>query len=142
MKVRDVMTRQVVTASPNDSVQAVARLMADVNSGAIPIEIPAVGTLVGVVTDRDIVLRVVAEGLASTMAVSEIMSVGVESCLEDDELTDVAARMAELHVRRLVVYNANRELSGIITLNDIAAEHGEHVVGLSLGQISEAKHGR
>ncbi|MDG3578162.1 CBS domain-containing protein [Rhizobium sp. YJ-22] len=122
MKVRDVMTRQVVTAAPNDSVQAIARLMADIDTGAIPIEVPGVGNLVGVITDRDIVLRVVAEGLASTTAVSEIMTVGIENCQEDDDIDDVARRMTELSMRRLVVYDANRELSGIVTLHDIVAE--------------------
>ncbi len=122
MKVRDVMTRQVVTASPTDSVQAIARLMADIDTGAIPIEVPGVGNLVGVITDRDIVLRVVAEGLASTTAVSEIMTVGIESCQEDDDIDDVARKMTELSMRRLVVYDANRELSGIVTLHDIVAE--------------------
>lgn len=122
MKVRDVMTRQVVTAAPNDSVQAIARLMADIDTGAIPIEVPGVGNLVGVITDRDIVLRVVAEGLASTTAVSEIMTVGIENCQEDDDIDDVARRMTELSMRRLVVYDVNRELSGIVTLHDIVAE--------------------
>ena len=122
MKGRDVMTRQVVTAAPNDSVQAIARLMADIDTGAIPIEVPGVGNLVGVITDRDIVLRVVAEGLASTTAVSEIMTVGIENCQEDDDIDDVARRMTELSMRRLVVYDVNRELSGIVTLHDIVAE--------------------
>lgn len=126
MKVRDVMTRQVVTAAPNDSAQAIARLMADIDTGAIPIEVPGVGNLVGVITDRDIVLRIVAEGLASTTAISEIMTVGIESCQEDDDLDDVARRMTELNMRRLVVYDANRELSGIVTLHDIVAEQQRH----------------
>ena len=123
MKVRDVMTRQVVTASPNDSVQAVARLMADAETGAIPIEVPGVGNLVGVITDRDIVLRVVAEGLASTTAVSEIMSVGIEGCLEEDDLREAVRKMEELNMRRLLVYDNERQLSGIITLGDITAEY-------------------
>lgn len=131
MKVRDVMTRQVVTASPNDFVQAVARLMADADSGAIPIEIPAVGTLVGLLTDRDIVVRVVAEGLASTVAVSEIMTVGVESCNEDDTLVDVAHKMADLKMRRLVVYNEDRQLTGIVTLGDITDGDPEAAAALT-----------
>lgn len=122
MKVRDVMTRQVVTAAPTDSVQAVARLMVDSDTGAIPIEVPGVGSLVGVVTDRDIVTRIVAEGRASTTAVSEIMTVGLENCQEDDDIDIAARKMTELNMRRLVVLDAERELSGIVTLADIVAE--------------------
>ncbi len=122
MKVRDVMTRQVVTAAPTDSVQAVARLMVDTDTGAIPIEVPGVGNLVGIITDRDIVMRIVAEGRASTTAVSEIMTVGLEGCQEDDEIDEAARRMTELSMRRLVVYDAGRELSGIVTLAEIVAE--------------------
>lgn len=119
MYVRDVMTRQVVTASPNDSVQAVARLMADIDSGALPIEVPGVGTLVGFVTDRDIIVRVVAAGLPTTTAVSEIMTVGIESCTEDEELSDIARRMESLQVRRLVVYNADRGVTGFLSEADL-----------------------
>lgn len=119
MKVRDVMTRQVVTASPNDNVQAVARLMADIDSGALPIEAPGVGTLVGFVTDRDIIVRVVAAGLPTTTTVSEIMTVGIESCTEDEELADIARRMESLQLRRLVVYNAERAVTGFISEADL-----------------------
>lgn len=142
MKVSDVMARQVMTAAPNDPVQSVARLMAHSNTGVIPIEMPGVGTLVGLITDRDIVIRIVAQGLSTTTSASEIMTVGVESCREDDDLAVVVGKMAETKVRRLVVYDAEQNLSGIISLVDIAAAFGRDEASAALGHISGAGYDR
>ena len=84
VRVRDVMSRQVFTVSPTDTAQSVARLMAETGVGAVPVETPGVGTILGIVTDRDIVTSVVAQGLSSSTAVFEFMTVSAESCEEDD----------------------------------------------------------
>ena len=78
MQVSEVMTAQVSTASPRTTIAEVARTMAQVESGAVPVVDD--GRVVGLITDRDIVLRVVAEGKGLDTAVSEVMTEGVETC--------------------------------------------------------------
>src|SRR5690242_18845663 len=99
MQVRDVMTRQVVTVAPHISIRDVARLMSEIDSGVIPV----VGNEVfGIVTDRDIVVRAVAENVDIAGPISKIMTSGIESCLESTELREAAHRMSELQMRRLL----------------------------------------
>ncbi|WKL40435.1 CBS domain-containing protein (plasmid) [Sinorhizobium meliloti] len=90
------MSRQVFTVSPTDTAQSVARLMAETGVGAVPVETPGVGTILGIVTDRDIVTSVVAQGLSSSTAVFEFMTVAAESCEEDDSLLLAAQKMHDL----------------------------------------------
>lgn len=113
MKVSDAMTSQVSVARPSDTVRQVAETMAKVDSGVVPVVDD--GKVVGLVTDRDIVLRVVAEGRSFDSAVSEVMSDGeVLSVKEDDVLADATAKMANHQVRRLVVLNDSGNLTGIL----------------------------
>ncbi|PII38404.1 inosine-5-monophosphate dehydrogenase [Sinorhizobium meliloti CCBAU 01290] len=118
VRVRDVMSRQVFTVSPTDTAQSVARLMAETGVGAVPVETPGVGTILGIVTDRDIVTSVVAQGLSSSTAVFEFMTVAAESCEEDDSLLLPPRRARTAH-RRLVVVNGKRHAAGIVALADI-----------------------
>nr|WP_244651281.1 CBS domain-containing protein [Rhizobium sp. CFBP 8762] len=129
------MSIQVVTAKPTDTVQDVARIMSEIDSGAVPIVDG--GVVVGLITDRDIVVRVVAEGGDISSAVKEFMTEGVESCLEDDDITDAANLMAEMQMRRLVVYNNDGALTGILSLGDIALEHRGDLASFALEEISE-----
>lgn len=119
MRVKDVMSAQIVTISPSDTAQSAARLMLETEVGALPVEVPGVGAIVGIVTDRDIVVSVLARGLSTSTAVAEFMTVSPELCNEDDDTTAVAARMRELSVRRLVVANADRRVVGIVSLVDL-----------------------
>lgn len=135
MKVRDVMTAQVVTARPTDTVQAVARIMSEVDTGAVPVSDN--GKVVGIVTDRDIVIRVVAEGAGLDTAVSEVMSEHIHSCQDDDSVADAARQMADLQMRRLIVYGEDKKLAGIISLGDIAVDFGAKQVGKALEEISD-----
>lgn len=125
IRVRDVMSRQVFTVSPTDTAQSVARLMAETGVGAVPVETPGVGTILGIVTDRDIVTSVVAQGLSSSTAVFEFMTVAAESCEEDDSLLLAAQKMHELRIRRLVVVNGKRHAAGIVALGDISRANPE-----------------
>ena len=134
MKVREAMTAQVVTAKPTTTIQDVARTMAEIDSGAVPIAED--GKVLGLVTDRDIVVRVVAKGESLEAPVSDIMSDGVQSCQEEDNLADAAAKMGNHQVRRLVVYNEAGRLAGILSLGDIALDYGAKVVGQTLEEIS------
>lgn len=136
MKVSDAMTSQVSTAAPTDTVRKVAQVMAHVETGAVPIV--ENGKVVGLVTDRDIVLRVVAEGRSFDSPISEAMSEGeVQSVKEDDVLADATAKMASHQIRRLVVLNEAGNLTGILSLGDVAKDYGAKQVGKTLEEISQ-----
>jgi CBS domain-containing protein len=135
MKVSDAMTGQVSTAAPTDTVRKVAQMMAHVETGAVPVVDN--GKVVGLVTDRDIVLRVVAEGRSFDSPISEAMTEGeVHSVKEDDVLADATAKMASHQVRRLVVLNDAGALTGILSLGDVAKDYGAKQVGKALEEIS------
>jgi CBS domain-containing protein len=136
MKVSDAMTSQVSVARPSDTIRQVAQTMAQVESGVVPVVDD--GKVVGVVTDRDIVLRVVAEGRSFDSPISEAMSDGeVLSVKEDDVLADATAKMANNQVRRLVVLNDAGDLTGILSLGDVAKDYGAKQVGKTLEEISQ-----
>ena len=136
--VADVMTRDVRTLSPNDSVVAAARCMDELNVGVIPV---CDGEkLVGMVTDRDIVVRGVAQrGELKDLKLADVMSGHVRCAKEGDDVEQVLGEMAEAQIRRLPVVDADQRLVGIVTLGDIAAknpEGDELEVAASLGDIS------
>ncbi len=136
MKVSDAMTSQVSIARPTDTIRDVAQVMARVESGVVPVVDD--GKVVGVVTDRDIVLRVVAEGRSFDGPISEAMSDGeVLSVKEDDVLADATAKMANNQVRRLIVLNDAGALTGILSLGDVAKDYGAKQVGKTLEEISQ-----
>lgn len=135
MKVSDAMTSQVSTAAPTDTIRKVAQVMAHVETGVVPVVED--GKVLGLVTDRDIVLRVVAEGRSFDSPVSEAMSDGeVLSVREDDILAEATAKMANNQVRRLVVLNEAGRLTGILSLGDVAKDYGAKQVGKTLEDIS------
>jgi CBS domain-containing protein len=135
MQVSEVMTAQVTTATPRTTIMDVARTMAEVESGAVPIVDD--GKVVGLVTDRDIVLRVVAEGRSLETPVAEVMTEGVETCREDDNVADATGKMSSKQIRRLVVLSENGKLAGILSLGDVAIDYGAKAVGKTLSEISE-----
>ena len=134
MKVSEAMTAQVATATPQTTIAEVARTMAQIESGAVPVMED--GKVVGLITDRDIVIRVVAKGDSGDGPVSEVMSDDVESCSEDDNVADAAAKMGNHQIRRLVVLNDQGKLAGILSLGDIAQDYGAKAVGKTLEEIS------
>ena len=134
MIVSDAMTAQVVTAKPTDTIKRVASIMKEVDTGAVPVSDN--GKVVGLITDRDIVLRVVAEGADLNGPVSAMMSEDVQTCREDDNLADAAAIMGSHQLRRLVVLNDGGRLVGILSLGDIAQDYGAKKVGQTLEEIS------
>lgn len=134
MNVSEAMTAQVATARLADSIRKVASVMVTVDSGAVPVVED--GKVVGLVTDRDIVIRVVAEGGDLEGPVSAIMSDEVQTCSADDNLADAAAQMANHQIRRLVVTGDKGALVGILSLGDIAQDYGAKAVGKTLEEIS------
>jgi CBS domain-containing protein len=114
------MTGEVCLARPDQSIREAARLMADRDIGALPV---ADGDrLVGVVTDRDIAVRAVAEGMRPDTKIMEVMSHDVMYCYDDDDLDHVASNMGQLQVRRLPVVTRDKRLVGIVALGDLACE--------------------
>jgi len=121
MRVKDVMSAQIVTVSPSDTAQSAARLMLETEVGALPVEVPGVGAIVGIITDRDIVISVLGRGLSTSTTIAEFMTVSPEVCNETAETAAVAARMRDLGVRRLVVVNDERRVVGIVGIVDLPA---------------------
>jgi CBS domain-containing protein len=135
MKVSEVMSRQVELASPSDSIQRAAQMMARLDAGVLPVGDGE--RLVGMITDRDIAIRGVGEGRnPADTPVNEVMTREVKYCFEDDDVAKVAENMAELQVRRLPVLNRDKRLTGIISLGDIARDHEPGQTGSALHQIS------
>lgn len=135
MKVSDVMTRDVEVAAPSDTVAEVARRMSEIDSGVMPIVEGE--RIVGVITDRDIVVRVVGEGRDNEIPVSEVMTSPVETCEAGDSLKAATKKMADLQMRRLVIVDEAGALAGILSLGDVAREHSARAVGHTLEEISE-----
>ena len=133
--VTDVMTRNVRTLASTDTVKQAAKAMAELNVGVIPV---CDGTkLLGMVTDRDIVLRAVARGLDDKTILADVMSAKVRTALETADLNEVLEEMAANQIRRLPVVDSAHRLVGIISLGDIATKGKEgQDVGQSLSEIS------
>jgi CBS domain-containing protein len=135
--VADVMTRGVRSMSPQDTLVKAAQAMDELNVGAVPV--CDGDRLVGMVTDRDIVVRGVAQDLdPKSCKLSDVMSGHVRTVHENDDVDDVLNEMAASQIRRMPVVDNQDRLVGIVALGDIAAKRGEAQsdVGESLGDIS------
>ena len=135
MKVSRAMTRDVRVASPDQTLREVARIMADLDAGVVPVGED--DRLVGMVSDRDIAIRGVAEGRGPDATVRDVMTPDVRYCFEDEDVQDVACIMAENQVRRLPVLNRDKRLIGIISLGDVAVMQGPDAASAALGGVSE-----
>ena len=121
-KCRDVMTQDPVSCEPGDAIAQVARHDETADVGSVPVvDSQDSKRLVGIVTDRDIVVKVVAAGRRSDQAtVSDAMTPNPASCREDDDVDQALKLMAERQVRRMPIVDAQRRLSGIIAQADVA----------------------
>ena len=134
MKVSEVMTRDVRLIEPTQTIRDAARLMAELDTGIMPVR--EGDRLVGMVTDRDITVRAVAQGRGPDTPVREVMTDDVKYCFEDDDTDAVARNMADIQVRRLPVLTRDKRLVGIISLGDLAREAGGAVGGKALAGVS------
>lgn len=136
MIISEVMTRDVKVASPEDTLQCVARVMEAEDFGSLPVAENE--RLVGMLTDRDIAIRAVARGMApQDSRVREVMSTKVRYVYDDESVRDVAKVMGDLHVRRLPVLNRAKRLVGIVSLGDLALSKPTSA-GDALQSIAEA----
>ena len=147
MQVSEVMTRDVRLIEPGQSIQQAAQLMAEMDAGIMPVR--EGDRLVGMITDRDIAVRAVAEGKGPDTSIREVMTEDVKYCYEDDDTDDVARNMADIQVRRLPVLTREKRLVGIISLGDMVVSDasgraGEAVAGISQpgGQHSQTSGSR
>ena len=134
MRIAEAMTRDVQMVTPDQTLVDVARMMADCDCGALPVQ--ENDRLVGMITDRDIVIRALAQGKGSDTQVKDVMSTEVKYCFEEDDLGDVARNMGDIQMRRLPVVSRDKRLVGIVSLGDIATSD-EMPAGDALAGISE-----
>ena len=135
MKVREVMKKNVYIIAADDTVEQAARKMEMLEIGDLPVVMDS--EAVGMVTDRDIVLRTVAPGLdPAGTKVREAMTKGLVVCKEDDDIEIAARMMGSRQMRRLPVINSAGELVGVVSLGDLAQQLDTAVTGDMLKCIS------
>ena len=135
MQVRDVMSRDCRWCTPSATVNEAARLMAQNDFGSLAVA--ENDKLVGMVTDRDIVVRGLADGKEPNSAsLREVMTDKVYYCFEDQSCDDVAANMAQMQVRRLPVVTRDKKLVGMVSLGDLARKTQSHEAEEALKGIS------
>lgn len=141
MKARDLMTREPCCCSPDNSITEVASMMRDHDCGSVPVV--EAGRVVGIVTDRDLAIRALAQGLTGEAKVRDVMSESPQCCGEDDDVHNVERVMSERQVRRVPIVNADGGCVGIVSQADLAratksrAHLSEHEVANTVAQISE-----
>ena len=135
MRVAEVMTRDVRLIEPNQTIRDAARLMAEMDAGIMPVR--EGDRLVGMITDRDIAVRAVAQGRGPDTAVREVMTDEVKYCFEDEDTAAVERNMAEIQVRRLLVLTRDKRLVGILSLGDLAMSDKAAKVGAAVAGISQ-----
>ena len=135
MKVSKCMTRDVQLVTPTQTIRDAARLMVELDAGSLPVQQD--DRLVGMITDRDIAVRAVAQGKSPDTLVREVMSDEVLYCFEDQEIGDVARNMGDVKVRRLPVVNRDKRLVGIISIGDLALKEEQTLTGSTIARISK-----
>lgn len=116
--INEVMTEDVYLVTPDQTIAEAALLMREKDVGSVAVH--ADDKLVGILTDRDLAIRAVADGLDSGTRVRDVMTEGIKYCFDDEEVDDVASNMAELEIRRLPVVNRNKRLVGFVSLSNVA----------------------
>ena len=139
MRVSELMSTDVCTVDPQQSLQMAAQCMSELDIGILPVG--ENDRLVGMISDRDIAVRGIAAGNGPSIPVRDVMSKDVKYCFEDQEIEDVTRNMADQQIRRLPVLNRDKRLVGILSLGDVAlAEAGSRKmqhVGNALAGISQ-----
>jgi len=129
------MTREVRIATPGQSIREVAKIMDEIDAGVMPVG--ENDRLVGMITDRDIAIRAVGEGRSPDTSIRDVMSKEVLYCYEDEDLDDVAGKMADVKVRRLPVLDRDKRLVGIVSLGDLALHDDSKTTGRTVANISK-----
>ena len=133
MQVGQVMTKNCKLVNANDSLQKAAQIMREADVGILPVQ--ENDRLVGMISDRDLVIRGLAEGGDGKALVRDAMTQNVKYCFEDEDLDHILENMAEIQVRRLPVINRQKRLVGIISLGDAARACPPEPVGIALSGV-------
>jgi len=134
MKISEVMTTDVETVCADQTAREAAAFMLRADAGSIPV--CEGDKVIGMITDRDIAVRGIAEGRGPDTPVSELMSDGIICAHEDDDVQAVARRMSEEQVRRLPVIDSEERLIGIVSLGDLARETASKAAEQALEGVS------
>lgn len=130
MKVKDCMCHEVACLTPESTVEDCAKLMCNKHVGCIPI-CDENKTVVGLVTDRDVILRSIAcDKDIKTTPISDIMTCQVCSCGPEEEIDDAEKKMSNEQIRRLPVVDQNNKIIGIITLGDLCTNKNVNTEGI------------
>lgn len=135
MKISEAMSRDVRIASPDQTICEAAGIMSEIDAGALPVG--ENDRLIGMITDRDIAVRAVAQNRPPSAKVREVMSREVLYCFEDQELEEIAKNMSRAKVRRLPVVSREKRLVGIVSLGDLALAEGAATTGQAVAGISK-----
>jgi CBS domain-containing protein len=136
MRVRELMTDSVKTVQPGATLPEVAKLMRDEDIGSVPVA--ENDKLIGMVTDRDIVIRGLADGgRLEAKCARDVMSQQVLYCREDESVEDVLKNMGEQQIRRLPVVNESKRLVGVVSLGDLSTRARATKTGEALKEISK-----
>jgi CBS domain-containing protein len=139
MKIKDVMTPDVSFVGPDTSILEIARKMREGDIGSTPVIENE--RLVGMVTDRDIVVRAIAEGGdVRTKTARDAMSPGILYCYADDSVESVLDNMGDQQIRRLPVVDSDKRLVGVVSLGDLALSGKRKAAGEALQEISQPQH--
>ncbi len=136
MNIRDLMTSDVQTVSPSDTVQQAAGFMLSADTGSIPV--CDGDRIVGMITDRDIAVRGIGKGLGPDCSVAELMSRDIVCARDTDDVLAIAQQMSDKQVRRMPVVDANDKLVGIVSLGDLSRQSQEAAAQTALDGISAA----
>ena len=138
MLVKEIMTRRMESIQPTASLEEAAQKMRDLKVGSLPVA--AGRKLIGMITDRDICCRGVAEGYDPiSTRVSEIMSREVMFCFIDDTVADAVQQMEEHNIRRLAVLNPDKSMAGFLSVDDVA-HYSRQLAGEVLDSIGSTQH--
>jgi CBS domain-containing protein len=135
MKVSEVMTSDVQTVTPDQSAREAASFMLRAEAGSIPVT--EGDKVIGMITDRDIAVRGVAEGRGPDTPVRDLMSDDIICARQDDDVHEIAQRMSKEQVRRLPVLDENDRLCGIVSLGDLARESRGEAAQEALEGVSQ-----
>ena len=137
MRVQELLKGNVVTLRADASVQEVARKMAEEDIGFLPV-VDASGKAIGTITDRDIVVRLIAKaGDLKSAKVEQVMTKDVVSVRPDEDVQKVAELMKERKISRVLVCDQNAKPLGVISLGDLAEKHEEGEVGRTVKEVKE-----
>ena len=137
MKIKDVMTHEVSFVTPDTPVAEIARRMRDEDIGAVPVA--ENDRMIGMVTDRDIVVRCVASGNMQGATARTTMSPRVLYCYDDQSVNEILENMANEQVRRMPVVNRDKRLVGVVSIGDLS-QKSQRKAGESLKEISQPEH--